>query len=406
MHPANLTDSLQEGIESARQGDLPRLKAWLGQGNDPNQHDRTGWTPLLWASVRGHAEAVQLLLANAGAPADPGLPHRMSGARPVHMAGHGGDVRTCRIVLDRRPDLLDAVLEMNGHTVLLQAVFYGHLDLVRTLLEQGADTAITTARGLGPMELATQFQNLAMMDLIRPFDAPATAKARYYAGFLERIAPVVPPGERAAQALADAFVRLVDDGIREALHTPGKAQDTLLRARAMVEREGVEVNRLAGPLQQPPLIVVATGNNGWPTVPAAAALRLDLADLLLAHGADPIRREIHPMGAQTIIRAAVFNHLDILKRCAAVLAPEILRDAINEIPVINGLTAMHDTVLRATMAAADRFDGYLDQARWFVQKGGRSDLEDFAGSTQRQLAERAKDPVVRQRLLAVLDGRA
>jgi hypothetical protein len=81
-----------------------------------------------------------------------------------------------------------------------------------------------------------------------------------------------------------------------------------------------------------------------------------------------------------------------------------LADAINEIPIVNGLTALHDTVLRATMAAPDHFEGYLNQARWFMQHGGRSDIEDFAGVTQRNIAERAETPDVRERLLKVLDG--
>lgn len=110
------------------------------------------------------------------------------------------------------------------------------------------------------------------------------------------------------------------------------------------------------------------------------------------------------MGVQTIIRAAVFNHLDILLICAEYLTEAQMADAINEWPLVNGLTAMHDTVLRAMMADPDRFPGYLAQARWFVEHGGRSDIEDFSGQTQRALAETAADPTVRQRLLDVLDG--
>lgn len=402
MQQTNLTERIQEGIEASRQGGIPRLKAWLDQGNDPDRYDSAGWTPLLWASARGHHEAVSLLLSSgAGA----GVPHRESGALPIHMAGHAGSIRTSEVLLNDRPDHLNAVMDLNGHTVLLQAVFYGHLELAKFVLGKGADTSITTARGLGPMELCTQFQNRAMMDLIRPYDTPAESKAAYYARYLRRIAPVIPPEEREAQALADELAAVIEQGIKNALQAPQSVQATLSRARAIVEKEGVDVNRLGGALQQPPLIVTVTGNNGWPTIPAAAGLRLDLADLLLAHGADPTLHEKHPMGAQTIIRAAVFNHLDILKKCAAVLTPERHRDAINEIPVVNGLTAMHDTVLRATMAAPDRFEGYVDQTRWFVSNGGRSDIEDFAGTTQRNIAERAANPEIRQRLLDVLDGK-
>ena len=393
--------SLAVGIEAARRGDVAALEAWLAVGNDPNAFDEAGWSPLLWASVRGHHEAVGLLL---GRGADPDLPHRVSGALPIYMAGHSGSVATTRVLLERRPDHLDAVMDMNGHTALPQAVFYGHLELARFLLERGADTSITTARGLGPMELCTQFQNKPMMDLVRPFDAPAERKAAYYQAYLERIAPRIPPGERPAQDLADRVVSAIENGIKELLTTPESLDACLARVAGLLEH-GVDVNRLGGPLQQPPLIVAVTGNNGLPAVPAVAEFRLQTALLLLERGADPTLHEMHPMGAQTIIRGAVFNHLDILKACALKLSPQKLADAINEVPIVNGLTAMHDTVLRATMAAPERFEGYLDQARFFVQNGGRVDLEDFAGVTQRNLAERNAAPAVRQRLLGVLDGK-
>ena len=397
---------IRGGIEASRKGDIPGLKTWLREGNNPNVHDPSGCTPLLWATVRGHHEAVALLLDNEFTKADVTLPHRESSALGIHMAGHSGSFRTAEIILNHRPDHLNAVWDLNGHTVLLQAVFYGHLDLARFLLQRGADTSITTARGLGPMELCTQFQNQAMMDLIRPFDSPSEAKAAYYQTYLKRIAPIVPPAERASQALADQLVSTIEDGIKKAMKAPDAALETLAAVKDLVENQGADVNRLGGPLQQPPLIVTVTGNNGLPAVPAVAELRRRLAEYLLTRAADPTLHERHPMGAQAIIRAAVFNHLDILKMCAKVLTPEKHTEAINEIPVVNGLTAMHDTVLRATMAAPDRFEGYLEQARWFVENGGRSDIEDFAGITQRNIAEQARDPEVRKRLLDVLDGKA
>lgn len=265
--------------------------------------------------------------------------------------------------------------------------------------------SITTARGLGAMELAAQFQNTAMMDILRPLDVPAEAKAAYYRGYLKRIAPVVPPGEEREQQKADQLVKLIGDGLRQAATDPHAVQTTLDAVRELVETGKADVNRLGGPLQQPALIVVVTGNNGFPPNPDMASLRNRLAKYLLEHGADPTLHEKHPMGAQTIIRAAVFNHLDILKMCAEHLEPQRLADAINEVPLVNALTAMHDTVLRATMSAPDRFEDYLAQARWFVAHGGRSDMEEYSGVTQRNIAEKARDPEVRRRLLAVLDGK-
>jgi ankyrin repeat protein len=394
--------AIADGIRAAKSGNLAEVRQWLQAGNNPNQYDASGWTPLLWASARGHSEVVELLLENG---ADIAMPQRDSGSLSVHMAGHCGDVKTAEVLLRRRPELLDAVWDLNGHTVLLQTVFYGHLDLAGMLLQRKASTAITTARGLGPMELATQFQNQAMIDLLKPYDSPAEAKAAYYQSYLKKIAPVVPAAERGIQALADELVAVIGSGIRQAATDPSAVASTLEKVRELVEVRGADVNRLGGPLQQPALVVTVTGNNGWPAVPAVAQLRNQVAKYLLDHGADPVRRENHPMGAQTVIRAAVFNHLDILKMCAAAISPQRMADAINEYPVVNGLTAMHDTVLRATMAGPDRIEGYLDQTRFFVTHGGRTDIEDFAGVTQRELAFRVKDPEARQRLLDIIDGK-
>ena len=401
-----MKEDIAKGIAAARAGDVPQLRAWLQEGNDPNQYDADGWTPLLWASVRGHAEAVKLLLDNKSHPADMDMTHQKSGALAVHLAGHSGSVKTAETLLDHRPDHLDAVWDLNGHAILLQAVFYGHLELTKVLLARGADTSITTARGLGPMELMAQFQNQAMMDVLKPYDKPKEAKAAYYQTYLKRIAPNVPPSQREAQQLSDQLVSVIENGLKQAASDPGAVQATLNAVKELVEVKKADVNRLGGALQQPPLIVATTGNNGFPPNPNMARLRYELSKYLLEKGADSTLHEEHPMGVQTIIRAAVFNHLDILKMCANYLSAQQLADAINEVPTVNGLTAMHDTVLRATMAAPDRFGGYLDQARWFVQHGGRSDMEDFSGVTQRNIAERAKNPDVRQRLLDVLDGKA
>lgn len=396
--------NLQAGLRAARAGDTDSLRAWLAAGNHPDRRDAQGWTPLLWAAVRGQPQAVALLLDNPHAAADPALAHGTSQALPIHFAGHSGSVEVAEALLAKRPEHLDAVWDINGHTILLQAVFYGHLELAAAMLRRGASTAITTARGLGGLELAAQFQNHAMMDLVRPYDAPAEAKAAYYQDYLRRIAVPTAPGEEARQQLSDRLVEAIDGGLRNAAKEPAAVAATLAAVRDLVEREGAEVNRLGGPLGQPPLIVACTGNNGEPANPDLARLRLELAAYLLDRGADPACHERHPMGVQTIIRAAVFNHLEILHLCGRHMSPAALADALNEIPLVNGLTALHDTVLRAGMAGPDRFEGYLAQTRWAVAGGAHSDIEDFAGRTQRTLAERAAEPA-RSRLLAALDGR-
>jgi ankyrin repeat protein len=399
---AAATRSVGEGIAAARAGDVTALSALLDAGNDPDQYDGQGWTPLLWASARGHAGAVRLLLDRG---ADVTQPHQLSRALPIHLAGQSGDVRTAQLLLDGAPDTLDAVFDINGHTILLQAVFYGHFELARFALERGASTSITTARGLGPLNLAAQFQNESMVDLLRPYDSPAEAKAAYYQTYLKRIAPTPSPDEAEQQLLSDTLVASIENGLREVASDATAVERTLTRVEELVERQdAVDVNRLGGPLQQPPLIVAATGNNGFPPNPDSARLRDEVAAYLLEHGADPTREEQHPMRVHTVIRASVFNHLRILRLCAEHISPQKLADAINDRPLVNGLTALHDTVLRASMAAPDQFETYLEQTRWLIGHGGRSDIEDYSGRTQRAIVEEVRDPEVRARLLVALNG--
>lgn len=388
------------GVCAARAGDTGALRAWLDAGGDVNVHDNDGWTPLLAAAVRGHADAVDLLLA-AGR-ADPALPHAKSGALPIHFAGHSGSIPVAARLLSARPEHLDEVWLLNGHTLLLQAAFYGHVELARWAVAQGANMAATTLRGLGAFDMAAQFQNAPLMEALRPYDASAEMKHAYYAELLQRIEPEVPPQERGAQQLADALVAAMAHGLTHAASDRMVTDATLESIRQLVVRLGADVNRPGGVLRQPPLVVVVTGNNGTPANRDVAEFRLRVAERLLEYGADPTRAEVHPMGADAFIRACVFNHLEILELMALYVEPDVLAAALNRLPVVNGLTALHDSVLRASTAAPDRIDGYLAQIRWAVSCGARWDIEDFSGRTQRSIAENAADPAARARILDAL----
>src|SRR5512133_1406804 len=93
-------------------------------------------------------------------------------------------------------------------------------------------------------------------------------------------------------------------------------------------------NRLAGELLQTPLIAAVTGNNANEGV---ARLRHAIVDVLLQKGAAPDKEEMYPMAVDAVIRAAVFNHLEILKKFEARMAPEAMKRALNQKPAVNGL---------------------------------------------------------------------
>ena len=156
-------------------------------------------------------------------------------------------------------------------------------------------------------------------------------------------------------------------------------------------------------MRQPPLVVAVTGNDEQPNPQAAAQLRLRVVRLLLDRSASPLDYEKHPMGANAIIRASVFGHLDLLEAMGARISAAQLADALNERPAVNGLTALHDAVLRAGTANDARLPRYLKQIRWEVAHGARSDIEDFSGRTQRQYAQSLVDPDRRKMVLEALE---
>jgi hypothetical protein len=128
-------------IDAARRGDVAAVSAHLEAGGDPDIRDLTGWTPLAAAAVGGRARVVRLLLAGEH-PADADLRVPEADALPIHWAGQAGDLDTVRALLAYRPEHLWAVSSTTGHTVLLQAVFFGtdrHRMIVAWLIEHVGD---------------------------------------------------------------------------------------------------------------------------------------------------------------------------------------------------------------------------------------------------------------------------
>jgi hypothetical protein len=122
VRQAEAEDRLKEKPSSelllaARNGNIVLVIASLDLGADVNtRSESNGYTPLIWASSRGHTEAVRLLL-EAGADVD---------------------------------------LEANdGQTALMRAADYGHAEVVELLLKSGADVNTQNKNGITAMRLAT-----------------------------------------------------------------------------------------------------------------------------------------------------------------------------------------------------------------------------------------------------------
>ncbi|XXT25526.1 aldolase/citrate lyase family protein [Sorangium sp. So ce429] len=407
VDPLDVTGALK----AARHGDNEVVRDWLRNGGDPNAYAPDGFNLFLAAAAAGNTEVLRMLLLEGAGPrkVDPGLPlkdprrpdYRTNILAP-HLSTQKGDVQSTLLLLSKYPEQLHARVEVNGHTPLLQAAFYGHVELARSILEklgailpQGADIeeetlrlfSETTERGLNATQLGRQFQNQAMVEALELFDKATTdAREADTRALLEAI-PAGPRNSEAgtpAQQASETVFSAISSGLAEAagLEEPERSATVtrvIAELKEATQNPNFDPNRLAGELLQTPIIAAVTGTNANEGV---ARLRREVVDILLEKGADPDKEEMYPMAVDAIIRAAVFNHLDILKRFQAVMTPVAMKQALNHKPAVNGLTALHDSVLRAATGAAS----YLEQIRWARGLGAAADIPDHTGRTQRDFA--------------------
>jgi 2-keto-3-deoxy-L-rhamnonate aldolase RhmA/ankyrin repeat protein len=401
-------------LEAARRGDNEVVRDWLRNGGDPNGYASDGFNLFLAAAATGKTDILRMLLLEGVGPhkVDPGLPltdprrpNYRTNILATHLSAQKGDVAGTLLLLSKNPEQLYARVAVNGHTPLLQAAFYGHVELaksilanLRSILPQGADIeeealrlfSATTVRGINATQFGRQFRNRAMVAALEPFDkATAEAKQADTRALLEAIpaGPRNPEAGTPAQEASETVINAVTSGLAEvaALEEPerGAAVTRIIHELKEATRNpNFDPNRLAGELLQTPIIAAVTGSDANEGV---ARLRREVADILLQKGADPDKEEMYPMTVDAVIRAAVFNHLDILKRFETVMTPEAMKQALNRKPAVNGLTALHDSVLRAATGSA----GYLEQIRWARGLGAAADIPDHTGRTQRDFAAAA-----------------
>jgi uncharacterized protein len=132
--------------EAVRQNDLAAVNALLARGADVNAPTRYGVTPLGLAALNSNTEIVRKLLdagANANAATSGGDTALMTAARV-------GSVDAVTLLLSSGARV-DAKTSPRGQTALIWAVTENHADVVKLLVAHGADvnihTAVTMRRG-------------------------------------------------------------------------------------------------------------------------------------------------------------------------------------------------------------------------------------------------------------------
>jgi len=133
-------------IVAARANDVDSVRALIEQGADVNAAAPDGSTALLEAAGRRDFEIVRLLL-DAGA--DP-APVNRYGMSALHIAARGADARIVEALLAAGADAADTLPE--GETVLMAAAKSGNPEVVAALLR---GNATTSSNGYGSVSVVT-----------------------------------------------------------------------------------------------------------------------------------------------------------------------------------------------------------------------------------------------------------
>jgi len=139
---------------AARGGDATTTRALLLAGIDANTSLPGGETALMTAARSGHTDVVGVLLAGSnavGSLADLAGSSERAGYAAVENAGYGDSER--RAIQRNRADV-NAREQRYGDTALMWAAVAGRVDVVRLLIEAGADVRAVDDEGVTALDLA------------------------------------------------------------------------------------------------------------------------------------------------------------------------------------------------------------------------------------------------------------
>lgn len=185
------SQSFDELLKAVTEGDTKTVAGFLDRGLDPNTADKEGQTLLMTASRLGHRELVELLIARK-ASVTRRSPHGdtalmlaslkghlgiarlliakgaqvvQGGWTPLHYAAFEGRAEVLKFLLEKGADK-DAIAP-NGYSALMLAARGGHLEAVRTLLYQDPDLTIRSPKGETALGIARERKNAEVGDLLR-----------------------------------------------------------------------------------------------------------------------------------------------------------------------------------------------------------------------------------------------
>jgi ankyrin repeat protein len=158
-------------LAAVKNQDAALTHSCLQQGQDANQTDKDGLSPLNYAAALGNADIVAELLA-AGSDVNYQDPWGMTS---LHAALKEGHEEVALLLLEHGADvnLQTTAGFYTGFTPLHTAVYFGKVgpDTIEQLLKKGADVNATDQAGQTPRQMASQKKLAAIEALLIKYGA-------------------------------------------------------------------------------------------------------------------------------------------------------------------------------------------------------------------------------------------
>jgi len=152
---------------AAQNGHLEVVCYLLDQGAEVNTRERSGWTHLTNACTSGNLPTVQLLVSRGAntTTVTPGERHTLLISAAVR--GKGEVVRyLLGIKAVRATNIIDAQ-DCHRRTALWNAAWKGHLEVVKLLVEAGANPMMADSDGVKPITIARHHGHHECIELLQ-----------------------------------------------------------------------------------------------------------------------------------------------------------------------------------------------------------------------------------------------
>ena len=187
LSPNFLADRIGTGLMiAAWEGNIPLMELFVQRGANINFVNRNGEQALQLAAWKGQTEAVKWLLARGAT-----INRKGKEWSALHYAVFAGHEDLTRLLLNQGANV--NAQAPNGSSVLMMAAREGHEKLAQTLIEAGADTSIRNENGESALIWAMRHNNLKIAKMVASPEAFALAVKAPPQSFGVAIRSVPPP---------------------------------------------------------------------------------------------------------------------------------------------------------------------------------------------------------------------